>query len=116
MYDNENKNIKIKKIKKKYVDTSIKEFLEKDIELNINELNEKLLLKQEDKIFLLWKNGNFNIDYISIKELTCKNIKEINKNTIILRTWEDNSEIQMLLRWKNRAGILRPAWQISLKR
>ena len=35
-------------------------------------------------------------------------------NTIIF--YNDYTEIHMLLRWRNHAGILNPAWQISIKR
>ena len=34
-----------------------------------------------------------------------------NRNTIVLMS--DNYEYHLLLRWRNHAGILNPAWQIS---
>ena len=36
-------------------------------------------------------------------------------NTIVCSTKSD-TKVNMLLRWRNHAGILNPAWQISLKR
>ena len=37
-----------------------------------------------------------------------------NRNTIVLMS--DNYEYHLLLRWRNHAGILNPAWQIKVVR
>ena len=37
-------------------------------------------------------------------------------NTVILTNKNKTVEYHMLLRWKNHAGVLFPAWQIKFKR
>lgn len=72
--------------------------------------------EQTRKTFLLCKNGKFYVDRFSDKELTLSNDSYIkNNNTIVLKT-KTTSEIHMLLRWKNRLGVLLPAWQVKLVR
>jgi len=101
-----------------YVRKSIETFLNTNTKsiIDIPCLNKKFLETQQDKIFFCWDMNNFNIDYISNKELNCLTINNIkNNNTIVLNT-ESASRIHMLLRWKNHLGVLLPAWQIKLKR
>lgn len=111
---NEERDILIPK--KILVNTSIKNFLNNTIDLDIESINKNFKLKQCDKTYLLYHNGTFYKDYITDKELTVTKIEKIkNSNTIILETLS-KSKIHMLLRWKNGAGILCPAWQIKLVR
>ena len=101
-----------------YVHESIERFLNTNTELiiDIANLNKKFVKSRMGKIYFCWDMNKFHIDYISNKELNCSSIKGIkNNNTIVLNT-ESKSEIHMLLRWKNRLGVLYPSWQISLKR
>jgi hypothetical protein len=66
---------------------------------------------------MLWdkKRETFIKEQFDKKDITITRYSHIkNNNTIVLNT-ESNKTVNMLLRWKNRIGILNPAWQISLK-
>lgn len=113
-----NKENMIKKHKKELVDKSIYEYLFNyaNTEIDIESINSYLLEKQHDKHYILYKNGFFYKDYIKKEELTVLSIKDIkNNNTLILNT-TSNSTIEMLLRWKNYAGVLYTGWQVRLIR
>jgi len=112
LYNNETN---IKKEKKQLVDISIKKYLTDIIELDIDSLNCSFSSKQSDKIYVMYCDGVFYKDYITSDELTVIKIEKIKNNTIVLQT-NSASKINMLLRWKNHAGILFPAWQISIRR
>ena len=122
MYDNETKYIKEKKI---IVDDSIDYYLKNNADkIDIIQLNNKFNESQIDKIYILYsiKEKKFFIDRLTDNELTLtgKFILEKNKqnyiNKIIYETKYLTSQIHMLLRWRNHAGILNPAWQISIVR
>ena len=113
-----NKEKEIKKAKKEVVDRSIYEYLLyfANIEIDIEAINTYLSERQSDKHYILYKNGIFYKDYIKKEELTLLSVKEIkNNNTIVFNT-ESNSTIEMLLRWKNYAGVLYTGWQVKLVR
>ena len=115
LYDVEDFDLNKKKEKKKIVNESIFEYLE-IVKINFDDLTNKLQETQYNKFFILWNKKDFIIDKINENELKILNIIEIkNKNTLVLKT-NSNTQIKMLLRWKNHAGILYPAWQISLIR
>jgi hypothetical protein len=104
--------------KKRIVNESIGDFLEQ-VDFNCEELSTMLQKTQQDKIFLMWdmKKRRFETDTLTQKELSVKKVHEIrNRNTLVLETESPNTFIHALLRWKNHAGILFPAWQISLRR
>jgi len=104
-----------KKEKKKFVDKSIKDYLQ-IVKLNLSKMNNKFQESQAGKKFILYKSGIFYKDEFENDELCISGINEITKNTIILDTNKPTTKIKMLLRWKNHIGILFPAWQISLCR
>jgi len=109
-----NKDKDIEKEKKKIVDESIKTYLNEIIELDIDEINKTFIEKEKDKLYLLYKKGRFYTDKIEEDELKVISIDKIkNNNTMILNT-KSKTKIAMLLRWKNRKGVLYPAWQVSL--
>jgi hypothetical protein len=114
LYDMDIKGSEFKKEKDKLVKKSIKDYLEKykiDYSYWENKFRE-----QQNKVFLLCKNGKFYVDKFDEKELKLNKTYHIkNNNTIVLQT-KTNSKIHMLLRWKNRIGVLLPAWQIKLVR
>jgi hypothetical protein len=115
LYDVENSDLNKKKEKKKIVDESIFEYL-KIVKINLDDLTNKLQETQYNKFFILWNKKDFIIDKINENELKISNIIKIkNKNTLVLKT-NSNTQIKMLLRWKNHIGVLYPAWQISLTR
>ena len=82
--------------------------------VDINKLNAKLLESQMDKYFLLWDLDKFGIHTYSESDLRIcggYGMTVKNKNTIVLLS--DKYEYNLLLRWRNHAGILNPAWQIK---
>jgi len=116
LYDNENKNIRAKE---SIVNKSIHDFLLTEPEISY-EYFENKLRNQSEKNFLCYYKGAIYRDKIKPKELqiTSHRLKSPIKgyyNTIILYT-QTNTELHMLLRWKNHKGILFPAWQISIYR
>ena len=125
IHDTENDDQYVKDKKKTHVYQSIHKFIDS---IHINklldfvELNKKLKKTQDNKIFLLWDLKNFHLDTFSDEELNVTMIKCLkqgkrgNNTSLILETSHPTTEIHMLLRWKNRLGILYPAWQISLHR
>jgi hypothetical protein len=98
----------------KLVKESISEYLSKYAsDIDLEPLQKRLNESQRDKVFIMWKNGKFTKDQISIgTQLEYKGIK--NKNTIVIEDVEQVQEYHLLLRWKNHKGVLNPAWQISL--
>ena len=107
--------------KKVIVDKSINEYLSL-LELDIDAVNAKFAESQTNKKFMLYKNGTFYYDTMTLDELKITGVDRLKagkggeNNTIVCSTNNKNSYIHMLLRWKNYAGILFPAWQISLVR
>lgn len=90
----------------------IKKFVE-NTDLDIVKLTKYLLESQDQKTYLLYKNGKFNIqlsnndDYM-IESYT-KNPEKFRYEAIT----KTNKKINILLRWKNGNGIAYPAFQIS---
>ncbi len=121
IYENEEKYIEEKKI---LVNKSINDYLLsiKDT-IDLNKISKKLIDTQSQKIYMCYDPSKHNIstDFINDNELSITDIKELKKNkdgmihTIVCST-KSNTIINMLLRWRNHAGILNPAWQISIKR
>lgn len=85
----------------------------KNTELNIEKLTQYLIDSQDNKNYLLYKNGEFNIqtanndDYIIV---SCSKNPEKSRYEAVTKT---NKKINILLRWKNGNGIAYPAFQIS---
>jgi hypothetical protein len=103
--------------KKKIVKESIKQFLLLSNRIDVDKLKKKLKDSQTEKVFMLYKNGKFYRDEITQEEITITTFSGIkNGNTLVFNTQNKKTQIKILLRWKNHAGILYPAWQIGLKR
>ena len=124
LYDKENESRNFKEAKKILVDKSIHDFLsEQKDKIDIIKLNE-ILKPQSKKIYMVYnRNGQkFYHDQITESECTITSINTLKAgrngqyNTIIFNTQNENTTLHFLLRWKNHAGILLPAWQISIKR
>ena len=106
------------KQKREIVAESITEFLTlyKD-QTNLETLTAELQRSQENKHFLLYEDGKFYHDEIKPSELIAESVLPIrNGNLLVIQMKEPGTKIEMLLRWKNRLGILLPAWQISMIR
>lgn len=107
-----------KKEKKALVDASIAAWLTavKD-KTDIQEITLALISSQADKEFLLYKDGTFYSDRIRREELIITGVKGVRLGKyLVLQSAFPGTTHEMLLRWKNHAGILYPAWQISMKR
>lgn len=115
LYENEKKNKEVLNNKKILVNESIEKYLFKNVtENNIDyeAIEKKLKDTQLNKCFLLWDYNNFEMKYITEEDLTLtKEFFIKNNNTLVLKTL--TRSIELLLRWKNRKGILCPAWQIK---
>ena len=107
---------------KKIVDISIDDYLQNILEFDYDGFCEKIKNSQLDKIFMLWNNEQFYLDSISEDEINIvpEKILKIGKNklhnTLIIKTKNNKTEYHLLLRWKNHAGVLFPAWQIKFIR
>lgn len=108
--------------KKGKVNESIHNYLvDNHQNLDIKEINETLAKKEKNKKYMCYKNRLFYYDEISEDELYVTSIDKLkcgrdkSFNTIVLNT-RSTSKLHMLLRWKNHAGVLFPAWQIKLVR
>lgn len=102
-----NKNFK--KIANQYANESIKLFINNN-EFNHNKMIDDILLSQNDKIYMLYKDEKFYLKKNDLSNLQIKNIEKTN-NSIIIYTNKIN--LKVLLRWKNNNGIAFPAFQIS---
>jgi hypothetical protein len=122
MYTNEEQH---KAWKKTIIDRTIDAYLESFMDsVSLASLESKMKQTQSDKIFMCYcpVTRQFYRDSISDEELsiTKKRLKHCGttgfRNTIVLDTQCATTKIHLLLRWRNHAGILNPAWQISLHR
>ena len=98
---------------------SIEKFLEAThTTLNLEKLTLEFENSQKNKIFLIWNCDKFHIDEFDSDDLRVTTIIGLNqqKNTILINSASGKIQYELLLRWKNRLGILYPAWQISLRR
>ena len=79
-------------------------------ELDIIKLSHYLQKSQDKKVYLLYKNGNFNVQIENDDYILESYVKT--KNSYIATT-KSGKKIKILLRWKNGNGIAYPAFQIS---
>jgi hypothetical protein len=98
----------------------LKEWLGKNYRnIDCGLLGKLLKERQSGKVYLLWKDGEFHVERIADEEF-CGELSivglGVKGNTLIVRSGTGAYEFHMLLRWKNGIGLLKPAWQISLKK
>ena len=104
--------------KKLLADQSIAAWLEqvKD-KTDISAITQSFKDSQEGKHFMLYKDGQFYSDKIHPEELIITSVVTVRRGKyLVLQSAKAGTTHEMLLRWKNHAGILYPAWQISMKR
>jgi hypothetical protein len=90
----------------------IKNFIE-NTELDTEKLSQYLVTSQDKKIYLLYRNGTFNIQYTNPDDYVIESyIKNPTKYRYEALT-KSQRRINILLRWKNGNGIAYPAFQIS---
>jgi len=119
LYDAENNGTAEQKAQKKaIVDESISVWLESVKEMtNIAAITAAFQKSQEGKCFLLCSANEFCSDKIEPEELVITGVIEVRLGKyLVLQSAKPGTTHEMLLRWKNHAGILYPAWQISMKR
>jgi hypothetical protein len=108
-----------KKSKNTIVASSITDYLEnrmKKEEIIWDVIQQKFNESQSGKIFMIWDGVNFTEGEFAENDLKLTGDFSIkNGNTLVFPT-VNNNNINFLLRWKNRNGILLPAWQISCTR
>jgi hypothetical protein len=91
---------------------SITDFINQT-DLNIEALSQYLITSQNNKIYLLYKNGLFNIQRTNNDDYIIESYsKDANKN-IYKAVTKTGKKMKILLRWKNGNGIAYPAFQIS---
>jgi hypothetical protein len=116
MYDME---ASVKAEKKALVDDSISEYLNRYAvpeNMYLDAINAKLKSSQVGKLFAMWDGTDFIEDGISADDIELTNEYHVkNKNSICFVT-KNRSIVSFLLRWRNHAGILNPAFQISFSR
>jgi hypothetical protein len=98
------------------VNRSIEEYLN-GLTPDLATLTQHLLASQKDKHYLLWDTQTFHTDRLSDEDLTLSEFvaeHRNKKNTLVVAS--DTMTYRCLLRWRNHKGILKPAWQISVKR
>lgn len=82
-------------------------------DLDIDKLTQYLIKSQNKKNYLLYKNGEFNIQISNNDDFiidSCSKNPEKYRYEVVTKT---NKKINILLRWKNGNGIAYPAFQIS---
>ena len=85
--------------------------------IDIQKLCSKLSETQKEKVYGIWnpKKQAFTLLEYTKEEMNPTEFLRINnKNTIVLKA--GNSEMHLLLRWKNTLGVSTAAWQISMKK
>jgi len=90
----------------------IRKFIE-ETNLDIEKLNEYLIKTQNRKIYLLFKNNNFNIQYSDCNDYIIEHYEKQPNKFRYLAITKSNKKITILLRWKNGNGIAFPAFQIK---
>lgn len=104
--------------KKVVVDQCIRAWLEatKDL-VNTAAITAAFQASQAGKHFMLCRGGKLYYDAIKPEELVVSGAAEVRLGKyLVLHSTRPGTTHEMLLRWKNHAGILYPAWQISMKR
>jgi hypothetical protein len=85
----------------------------KETDLDIEKLNQYLIESQDKKVYLLYKNNNFNLQYVDSNDYIIETYEKQPDKFRYLATSKSNKKIKILLRWKNGNGIAFPAFQIS---
>ena len=118
LYDAEKADKDLYKLKANLTKDSIADWLDSNYKnLELEELSKEFIRSQSAKIFVLWDKDTFYVDTFDKDELTVSKIVGIkNKNVILVNSQNSKIQYELLLRWKNHLGVLKPAWQISMKR
>lgn len=97
---------------KEYSKESIQNFVMAE-DVRIDELSKYLLESQQNKIYMLYHQGDFYLEKVNTDNYEIVSVtKNKNKNGYVADT-RSGRKIKILLRWKNGNGIAFPAFQIS---
>jgi hypothetical protein len=92
---------------------SIEEFL-KRTRLDTQRLSSYLQTSQDDKVYMMYKNGVFTLQKHASELYTIVSCETCPSKACFIATMKSGDKIKILLRWKNGNGIAFPAFQISL--
>ena len=112
----------LKKISDDAIDGYLKTFTSQENFLDYDAIN-AMFRKQVTKFFISWsyKTMSANVEYFTEKDMKITNEFTIKQNSngqynsLVFKNLNAN-KIEALLRWKNHACILGPAWQVKLQR
>lgn len=97
---------------KQLSEESIKTFIHNN-DLKINELNEYLIISQNNKKYMLYKNGIIYLQSIPSESYRIISFEKEPHLQRYIATTQSGIKLKILLRWKNGNGIAFPAFQIS---
>ena len=112
----------LKNISDNAIEGYLKTFESGDNSLDYAAIN-ALFKNQVNKFFISWSSESMsaNVENFSDKDMTIKTEFALKKNSngqynSLVFTNLNSNKIEALLRWKNHACILGPAWQVKLQR
>lgn len=111
-YSSENEDILFYQKAKLVSKNSISSFIEK-ADLDIKKLSEYLKSSQKDKIYMLYRDNQFFIDYHNLDYYEIESFEKVPDKSIFKAKTKTGRYLKILLRWKNGNGIAYPAFQIS---
>ncbi len=91
---------------------SIKKFIEQT-DLDINKLSEYLMETQKNKVYMMYKNGEFHIEYVNMDDYILTSFDKEPSKFRYVTTSKSGKKTNVLLRWKNGNGIALPAFQLK---
>ena len=111
-YLNNEEDIKFYKFANTLSKESISTFIQL-YDLDVDSLSKYLQKTQEKKIYMLYHNDEFKIQYVNMDDYIIESVvKNPNLNRYECMT-KSGKKMKVLLRWKNGNGIAFPAFQIS---
>jgi len=84
-----------------------------ETDLNIENLSQYLVTSQNNKIYLMYKNGSFKVQTTNNDDYIIESYTKKPKKFIYQAVTKTGKKMKILLRWKNGNGIAYPAFQIS---
>ena len=111
-YSGEDKDIAFYNFCKNLNKVKLEEFIN-NTELDIIKLSDYLIESQQDKHYMLYKNGSITYQTNNSEDYKIVSYNKDAKRHRYIGTTQTGKKIKILLRWKNGNGIAYPAFQIS---